>query len=85
MNANTEIQAKLNHAGLPPVAVRVGLASGEACVGNMGSATRFDYSVIGETVNTAGVEQRSTLSKDGKRLYFGRDGDIFMSTRSGKH
>jgi hypothetical protein len=40
---------------------------------------------LGETVNTAGIEQRSTLSKDGKRLYFGRDGDIFMSTRSGKH
>jgi len=40
---------------------------------------------LGEAVNTAGVEQRSTLSKDGKRLYFGRDGDIFMSTRNGKH
>ena len=53
MNADPQIQAQLNHAGLPPVAVRVGLASGEACVGNMGSATRFDYSVIGETVNTA--------------------------------
>jgi hypothetical protein len=40
---------------------------------------------LGEAVNTAGVEQRSTLSKDGKRLYFGRDGDIFMSSRSGQH
>jgi hypothetical protein len=40
---------------------------------------------LGDAVNTAGVEQRSTLSKDGKRLYFGRDGDIFMSTRSGKY
>jgi hypothetical protein len=40
---------------------------------------------LGEAVNTAGVEQRSTLSKDGKRLYFGRDGDIFMSIRSGKN
>jgi hypothetical protein len=40
---------------------------------------------LGETVNTAGIEQRSTLSKDGKRLYFGRDGDIFMSTRNDKH
>ena len=40
---------------------------------------------LGEAVNTPGVEQRSTLSKDGERLYFGRDGDIFMSTRSGKH
>jgi hypothetical protein len=40
---------------------------------------------LGPTVNTAGVEQRSTLSHDGKRLYFGRDGDIFVSTRDGKN
>lgn len=40
---------------------------------------------LGDAVNTAGVEQRSTLSHDGARLYFGRDGDIFMSTRKGKH
>lgn len=36
---------------------------------------------LGKAVNTAGVEQRATLSRDGKRLYFGRDGDIFMSLR----
>jgi len=40
---------------------------------------------LGDAINTAGVEQRSTLSRDGKRLYFGRDGDIFMSTRDGAH
>jgi hypothetical protein len=40
---------------------------------------------LGAAVNTSGVEQRSTLSHDGQRLYFGRDGDIFMSTRRGKH
>ncbi|HEX7115437.1 MAG TPA: hypothetical protein VF193_09925 [Steroidobacter sp.] len=40
---------------------------------------------LGDTVNTPGVEQRATLSHDGKRLYFGRDGDIYMSTRKGKH
>src|SRR3569833_2532955 len=38
---------------------------------------------LGDAVNTAGVEQRSTLSADGKRLYFGRDGDIFVSRRFG--
>jgi len=36
---------------------------------------------VGTAVNTPGVEQRSTLSHDGKRLYFGRDGDIFVSGR----
>jgi hypothetical protein len=40
---------------------------------------------LGDAVNTAGVEQRATLSADGKRMYFGRDGDIFVSQRSGHH
>jgi hypothetical protein len=40
---------------------------------------------LGPAVNTAGVEQRATLSKDGQRMYFGRDGDIFLSTRDGKN
>ena len=53
LNAKPDIQSQLKDAGLPSVAVRVGLASGEVLVGNVGSSTRFDYSVIGETVNTA--------------------------------
>jgi len=40
---------------------------------------------LGPSVNTAGVEQRATLSHDGKRLYFGRDGDIFTSSRQRRH
>ena len=37
---------------------------------------------LGATVNKSGNEQRATLSHDGKRLYFGRDGDIFVSQRN---
>lgn len=36
---------------------------------------------LGPNVNTAGSETRSTLSRDGKRLYFGRDGEIYVSER----
>jgi Tol biopolymer transport system component len=36
----------------------------------------------GSNVNTAGSETRATLSGDFKRLYFGRDGDVYMSTRA---
>lgn len=36
---------------------------------------------LGPAVNTPGSEQRATLSHDGRRLYFGRDGDIFVSAR----
>jgi hypothetical protein len=37
---------------------------------------------IGPAVNTAGSETRATISWDGERLYFGRDGDIYRSTRT---
>jgi hypothetical protein len=36
---------------------------------------------LGPNVNTPGIESRPSLSRDGHRLYFGSDGDIFVSTR----
>lgn len=36
---------------------------------------------LGPNVNTAGSETRSTISADLKRLYFGRDGEIYSSSR----
>lgn len=35
------------------IAIGVGMATGEALVGNMGLETRFDYSCVGDPVNTA--------------------------------
>lgn len=36
---------------------------------------------LGASVNTAGNETRASLSWDGRRLHFGRDGDIYVSWR----
>lgn len=47
------IAAELQARGLPPIATRIGVHRGPAVVGNMGSATRFDYTAIGDTVNLA--------------------------------
>lgn len=51
--ALADLNRRLAGPNLQPLAMRVGLHTGEAIVGNLGSARRFDYTVIGDTVNLA--------------------------------
>ena len=46
--------------GLPPINIGSGVNTGTCIVGNMGSDTRFDYSVIGDAVNLAARLEAST-------------------------
>lgn len=53
---NAELLAEAEAAGRaapPSLKIGIGINTGECVVGNMGSARRFDYSVLGDSVNLA--------------------------------
>jgi len=53
VNRAHELQERLLAKGLPPIRWGVGINSGPAVVGNMGSRSRLQYTALGDTVNTA--------------------------------
>jgi len=46
-----DLNAQLDAEGLPHLNIGVGINTGQCVVGNMGSQSRFDYSVLGDAVN----------------------------------
>jgi len=49
----SEMRAKWRAEGQTEIQVRIGVNTGEVVVGNMGGSERFDYTVMGDTVNLA--------------------------------
>lgn len=48
-----EVNARFKAAGDPEIKIGIGIYTGPAVVGNVGSNLRFDYTAIGDTVNAA--------------------------------
>jgi adenylate cyclase len=48
-----DLQKKWKKEGIPSFEIGIGLNSGNAIVGNMGSSNRFDYTAMGDNVNLA--------------------------------
>lgn len=71
-----KVSDELEAEGLPPIAVGVGINTGEAVVGNMGSETRFDYSAIGSAVNEAARLESATKDR-GVNILIGEETERF--------
>jgi len=59
------LRHEMKKEGLPEVAIGVGVNTGDAVIGNMGSDSRFDYTCIGDAVNVAARLESAT--KEAKR------------------
>jgi adenylate cyclase len=66
-----ELIKQLEEQGLPRIDVGIGVNTGTCIVGNMGSDSRFDYSVIGDAVNLGARLEGQTRNYDGVRLLLG--------------
>ena len=70
--ALAELNVRLQAEGLPQINIGIGINTGDALVGNMGSEQRFDYSVIGDAVNLASRLESSSKTL-GKTIVIGED------------
>lgn len=87
LEALEEVNRGFAERGVAPISIRIGIHSGDAVVGNLGSDRLFDYTVVGDTVNLA-ARLESVNKQFGTRVMVSADtwektGDSFVAREMG--
>jgi len=64
MNSLTELREKWKKEGIPSIEIGIGIHTGEAIIGTIGSEQRMEFTAIGDTVNVA--SRLENVTKEGK-------------------
>ena len=71
LNALGDLNERLTKESVEPIRIGIGIHSGEAVVGNIGSPQKMEYTAIGDVVNTASRVEGLTRSLDAQLLVSG--------------
>jgi adenylate cyclase len=83
-----KLNEKLQKEGYPQIKIGIGINSGDAIIGNMGSYERFDYTAMGDTINL-GSRLEGQTKNFGVSIIIGEKtkksiGNKFVTKRLGK-
>jgi adenylate cyclase len=81
MRALARVNESLKAKGFEPIEIGVGINSGEAVIGNMGSVQKMEYTAIGDVVNTAARIEGQTRSIPGADILISEDAYQWIAGR----